>query len=144
MRMLQKLPTAYRHRTILLEALFWLGIARFVILTLPFRWVVPYLGQPMTESPLNALPDEPHQLKHVAWAVNTISRYTPWKSQCLVQEMAAKRMLQSRNIDSTLYLGIIRSKPKLLEAHAWLRSGPVYLTGGKGHKHFRVVATFAE
>jgi hypothetical protein len=136
--------TAYRYRRILLEALFWLGIARLVILILPFCWVAPYLGQRMTESSLDDLPDNPHQLKQIAWAVNTISRYTPWQSKCLVQAMAAKRMLQSRKIVSTLYLGVTRSNPKVLEAHAWLRSGSIYLTGGQGHKHFTVVAMFAE
>jgi hypothetical protein len=142
--MIQKLKKAFRYRTILLEALFWLGIARLVILMLPFRWVEPALGKRMAESPTDALPQDPQQLKQVAWAVNTMSRYTPWQSKCLVQAMAAKRMLQSRKIVSTLYLGVTRSNPKPLEAHAWLRSGPVYVTGGEGHKHFTVVAMFAE
>jgi hypothetical protein len=144
MRLVQKLRTTYRHRLILLEALFWLGIARLVMLTVPFRWVEPYLGQRMTESPVDALPENSQQLKQVSWAVHTMSRYTPWQSKCLVQAMAAKRMLQSRKIVSTLYLGVTRSNPKPLEAHAWLRSGSVYVTGGEGHKHFTVVAMFAE
>lgn len=142
--MLQRMRTAYQYHRILLEALFWLGIARLIILSLPFRWVAPYLGQRMTESSLDDLPDNPHQLKQVAWAVNTMSRHTPWQSNCLVRAMAAKRMLQSRKIVSTLYLGVTRSNPKVLEAHAWLRSGSIYLTGGQGHKHFTVVAMFAE
>ncbi|MEM9485180.1 MAG: lasso peptide biosynthesis B2 protein [Cyanobacteria bacterium P01_F01_bin.116] len=144
MLILRKLRKAYRNSPLLLEAIFWLGIARLVILTLPFRWVEPYLGQRMTESPMDVLPAEPQQLKKLAWAVNKMSRFTPWQSKCLVQAMAAKRMLQSRKIVSTLYLGVARSNPRPLEAHAWLRSGPVYLTGGQGHKHFTVVAMFAE
>jgi hypothetical protein len=142
--MLRKLNKAFHYWTILLEAFFWLGIARLVILTMPFRWVEPTLGKRMAESPTDVLPHEPQQLKQVAWAVNTMSRYTPWQSKCLVQAMAAKRMLQSRKIVSTLYLGVTRSNPKPLEAHAWLRSGSVYVTGGEGHKHFTVVAMFAE
>jgi hypothetical protein len=144
MQIPQKLRMVYRHRLILFEAIFWLGIARLVMLMLPFRWVEPYLGQRMVESSLDALPEDQQQLKHVAWAVTTMSRYTPWQSKCLVQAMAAKRMLQSRQIVSTLYLGVTRSNPKPLEAHAWLRSGPVYVTGGQGDQHFTVVASFAE
>ncbi|MEO0771345.1 MAG: lasso peptide biosynthesis B2 protein [Cyanobacteria bacterium J06649_4] len=144
MRILQKLRTAYRHRTIFAEALFWLGVARFVILIFPFRWVEPYLGQRMIESALDDKPNDPQQLRKVAWAIHKVSGYTPWESKCLAQAIAAKRMLKSRKIVSTLYLGVARSQANELEAHAWLRSGPVYLTGGRGHEFFTVVATFAE
>ena len=98
----------------------------------------------MTESALDTSPDHPQQLQQVAWAVNTMSRYTPWQSKCLVQAIAAKRMLQSRKIVSTLYLGVTRNDTKSLQAHAWLRSGSMYLTGGQGHQQFTVVAMFAE
>ncbi len=141
---LRKLRTVYRHSSILLEAFFWLGIARLVMLTLPFRWIEPHLGKRMAESPLDNLPQDPQKLRRVAWAVNKMSNYTPWQSKCLVQAMAAKRMLQSRQIVSTLYLGVTRSKSQQLEAHAWLRCGSMYLTGGQGDKQFTVVATFAE
>ncbi|MEO1800116.1 MAG: lasso peptide biosynthesis B2 protein, partial [Cyanobacteria bacterium J06629_2] len=73
-----------------------------------------------------------------------ISYYTPWQSKCLVQAIAAKRMLQSRKIVSTLYLGVTRNSHQSLEAHAWLRSGQMYLTGGREREEFTVVATFAE
>jgi hypothetical protein len=142
--MFQKLQIAYRHRIILLEACFWLGVARLLILIFPFRWIEPYLGQRMVESPVDALPEDSHQLKQVAWAISKMSRYTPWQSKCLVRALAAKRMLQSRQIVSTLYLGVTRRTSTKLEAHAWLRSGSVYLTGGEGYKHFTVVASFAE
>jgi len=141
---LQKFQTVCRNWTIFLEALFWLGIARIVILTLPFRWIEPYLGERMAESTLDAMPDNIQQLKRVAWAVNKISYYTPWQSKCLVQAIAAKRMLQSRKIVSTLYLGVTRNSHQSLEAHAWLRSGQMYLTGGREREEFTVVATFAE
>lgn len=139
----RKLRTARRRSPLLVEAFFWLGIARLAILIFPFRRIEPYLGRRMAESALEAPPDN-GQLREVAWAVNRVSRYTPWQSKCLVQAIAAKRMLQSRNIVSTLYLGVARSGAKTLEAHAWLRSGPAYVTGGQERKDFTVVAMFAE
>ncbi|MEL7078450.1 MAG: lasso peptide biosynthesis B2 protein [Cyanobacteria bacterium J06643_13] len=144
MPILQKLRTVYRYSPLLIEAFFLLGVARLVILTLPFRWVEPYLGKRMAESSLDDLPENSNQLKRVAWAVNKISNYTPWQSKCLVRAMAAKRMLQSRRIVSTLYLGVARGSSQSLQAHAWLRSGSIYLTGGQGQTQFTVVATFAE
>lgn len=98
----------------------------------------------MIESPLDDVLNDPQQLRKVAWAVHKVSGYTPWESKCLVQAIAAKRMLKSRKIVSTLYLGVARNHSNELKAHAWLRSGPVYLTGGRGHESFTVVATFAE
>lgn len=133
-----------RHSPLLFETFFWLGMARLVILILPFRWVEPYLGKRMAESTLDIPPDKPMQLRQVAWVVNKVSRYTPWQSKCLVQAIAAKRMLQSRKIVSTLYLGVTKNKSTALEAHAWLRSGTVYVTGGQDRQDFTVVAMFAE
>lgn len=146
--MLSRIRTGYRHRYLLLETLFWLGVARLVILTIPFRWVVPHLGDRMTETPVETLPaEQQRELRRVAWAILKLSPRTPWQSKCLVQAMAAKRMLQSRNIYSTLYLGVMHSHDidtDPLKAHAWLRSGRMLLTGGQGHRQFTVVATFAE
>ena len=141
---LQKLKTLFRYSPLLIETFFWLGVARLAMVTLPFRWIEPYLGTRTIESSLDELPENPERLKRIAWAVNRMSKYTPWQSKCLVQAIAAKRMLQSRQIVSTLYLGVARNNSKSLEAHAWLRSGSMYLTGGQGEKHFTVVAMFAE
>lgn len=144
MLILQKLRTHYRYSPFLIEAFIWLGMARLAMLTLPFRRIEPYLGTRMAESPFDEFPEDCRQLQQVAWAVNKMSNYTLWQSKCLVQAMAAKRMLQSRQIASTLYLGVTKSNSQALKAHAWLRSGSIYLTGGQGQKQFTVVATFAE
>ena len=144
MLLIRKLRTLYRCSPLLIEAFVLLGIARLIILILPFRWLEPYLGKRMVESTLDELSKDPQQIRQIAWAVNKISNFTPWQSKCLVQAIAAKRMLQSRQIVSTLYLGVTKNNSQQLEAHAWLRSGSIYLTGGQGHKHFTVVAMFAE
>lgn len=149
--MSSKIRTAYHNRYVLLEAIFWLGFSRFVMVALPFRWIAPYLGQRMAETPTDRVSDEHlQQLQKISWAIRKLSPHTPWQSKCLVQAIAAKRMLQLRQINSTLYLGVIRndyrdqSNSDPLKAHAWLRSGRFLLTGGQGYQQFTVVATFAE
>ena len=52
-----------------------------------------------------------------------MSRYTFWESQCLVKAIAGMKMLEKRNIESTLYLGTAKDEKGELIAHAWLRSG---------------------
>lgn len=137
----------WADRRLLTEAYFWLGVARLALLTLPFRWIAPFLGTTKLETIEDTLAhDEKSWLNRVSWAVRTASRYTPWTSNCLPQAIAAKRLLQQRHIRSTLYLGLRHSQesPGEMEAHAWLRSGKFVIVGGRGEQRFTVVATFAE
>lgn len=82
--------------------------------------------------------------RRVSWAVRRASGLTPWPSVCLLQAITAKVLLRRRGIPSTLYLGATFDESKSLLAHAWLRCGPLYVTGGPGHEHYGVVASFAE
>ena len=54
-----------------------------------------------------------------------MSKYTFWESQCLVKAIAGMKMLERRNIESTLYLGTAKdAKGQMYRSDAWLRSGP--------------------
>jgi hypothetical protein len=98
----------------------------------------------MRESPDTDRPEQQAAVERVSWAVQTMSGCTPWESNCLAQAIAAKRMLQQFEIPSTLYLGVARKDSEELEAHAWLRSGTVVVTGARERVRFTVVSTFAE
>ena len=52
--------------------------------------------------------------------------------------------LRARGIQSTLYLGAAFKKknPTEMEAHAWLRCGPLYVTGGEIYRQFGVVGIY--
>ena len=78
-------------------------------------------------------------LKQVSQAINIMSNYTFWESQCLVKAIAAMKMLERRQIESTLYLGTAKDENGKMIAHAWLRSGPFYITGAEGMEKFTVV-----
>jgi hypothetical protein len=58
--------------------------------------------------------------------------------------MAAMKMLEKRKIDSTLYLGTAKDENGGLIAHAWLRSGPFYITGAEVMDRFTVVSKFSK
>ena len=70
-------------------------------------------------------------LKNISQAIHIMSRYTFWESQCLVKAIAGMKMLERRKIESTLYLGTAKDENGKMIAHAWLRSGPFYITGQK-------------
>jgi hypothetical protein len=131
----------WKTQLALLEALFWLGLARGAVLLFPFRFIAPYLGKLNHETPQVCSVSQQAIAQHIAWLILMISRYTPWRSNCLAQALAAKMMLQRRGICSTLYLGLKRSTNKL-EAHAWLRLGEQIVTGGAVKHEFTKISSF--
>jgi len=97
----------------------------------------------MKETSWNELPREEWlQVKSVTKAVHSMRRYAWWECKCLVSAVAAMKMLSRRGIDCTLYLGTAKDENGQLIAHAWLRSGPYYLTGAKEMPMFTVVGIF--
>jgi hypothetical protein len=130
-----------QKKRLMLEALVYLGWAR-ILKALPFSRIAPSLGKRMMETPLELEPSNARLIGQISQAVRVMSRHTVWESQCLVRAIAAKKMLERRRIGSTLYLGTARDESGNLIAHAWLRSGPFYITGAEERKRFTAVAAF--
>ena len=128
---------------LLLEAATFLGVARFAVLVLPFRWVIRASGESEADLDGDAGWRPAESVERVGWGVGVVARFTPWDSNCLAQALAAKRMLERRRIRSTLYLGVRKDDRGQLQAHAWLRWGDQLITGGRGHEDYAVVASFA-
>jgi hypothetical protein len=59
-----------------------------------------------------------------------MARRVPWRSDCMVQAMAAQRWLASSNIPSTMTIGVRKDAPEGFGAHAWLQVGDAMVTGG--------------
>lgn len=132
----------WRDQSLFIQAYLLLGLARLAINALPFPKLTKYLGVSKVESSADLPVLHLEEARRVAWAVRSASRYTPWKSNCFPQAIAAKYLLKRKGIASTLYLGAAFKARTELEAHAWLRCGPFYVTGGAGHIHFGTVGIF--
>ncbi|MFC5985326.1 lasso peptide biosynthesis B2 protein [Marinicrinis lubricantis] len=130
-------------RRLLLEAWWYLAWAR-ILKMLPFSKVAPSLGTPMVETTHVLEPSHASEMRRIARAVYTMSRHTFWESKCLVRAIAAMKMLERRKIGSTLYLGTARDDNGKMIAHAWLRSGPFYITGAEEMNKFKVVGIFGK
>lgn len=129
---------------LLVEAFFYMGWARLVILYRPFSKVALSLGTQLQETPNTPVDKNKAVLKSVHDAIHIMSKYTFWESKCLVRAIAALKMLEKRRIESTLYLGTTRDETGKMIAHAWLRSGPFFITGAEEMERFAVVGTFAK
>lgn len=130
-------------KLLFLEAFIFLGWAR-VLKNITFSKVAPSLGDYMNETSVAQIQQHEDTLKEVSEAISIMSRYTFWESQCLVKAIAGMKMLEKRDIESTLYLGTAKDNSGALIAHAWLRSGSFYVTGSEGMEKFTVVGSFAK
>jgi len=136
------LKPPYR-RSLIVEAVFFLGWAR-ILKALPFQKVAPSLGSPMVESSYTSDASDETEIRNISKVIWMTSRHTWWQSMCLVKAIAAMKMLERRNIDSTLYLGTAKDSSGKLIAHAWLRSGPFYVTGAEEMSAFTEVGRFGK
>ena len=83
------------------------------------------------------------QAGRISRIVNKVCDKTPWESKCLVRALAAQRLLHLRGLPSTLYLGCGMEDGKMV-AHAWLRCGEIYVTGGDGSGYTTVARFYME
>jgi hypothetical protein len=132
-----------RTKFLIIEALIYLGFARILII-IPFNKVSNFLGEQMEETSENNNPENERILKNIKHSISIVSKYTLWKSTCMVRAIAGMKMLERRRIESTIYLGISRDENGKMIAHAWLRSGQFYITGAEEMARFNVVGKFAK
>lgn len=85
-----------------------------------------------------AMPIEPEKsapvgtddVDRIIWAVRAMGARVPWRSDCLVQALAAQRWLRRQGIGSAIHVGV-RSAPPAIDAHAWLTIGDKVVLGGE-------------
>jgi len=69
------------------------------------------------------------QVDRLIFAVRAMGARVPWRSDCLVQALAAQHWLASMGIGSSIHLGVKPSEAPI-DAHAWLKVGNRILLGG--------------
>lgn len=118
-------------KMITIQAWLYSAVFRFRILYVKSDKLRRKWGQEGEESPETATREEYKYAKRVSYAVNHVCNKTKWESKCLVRALTAQKLLRKKGILSTLYLGCGLEDGKMV-AHAWLRCGKMYVTGGNG------------
>ena len=120
------LSLSAKERHLFLEALalqMWVGLLLKII---PFRWI-PKLFKDKVQRTRNQKEGghgpEPGLLEQIKTAIHRATLFSPWKNKCLVQSLAARRMLSRRRISSQLSLGVAHGEGRRMIAHAWLKTG---------------------
>lgn len=129
-----------KQKWLTVEVWFWAAVYRLLVRFVPAKYMKKHYGISGEESP----PDESRENYTKAWKiayhVNRIAEHTPWKSKCLVRALTAQRLFTKKKVSSTLYLGVKKEGDKMV-AHAWIRTGGYYATGGNGDG-YTMVAKF--
>lgn len=132
----------WKMKLLFIVAYFLMGIVRLGILIVPFKYIAPLLGMKNRSTAVDVDRGVLVQAAKVGFAVETMSRFTPWESKCLVKAITAQLLLRIWRTPSTLYLGVSKDASKMLIAHAWLKCGTLILTGERESIQFKSVAHF--
>lgn len=123
------------------EAVVLTACYRYIILHRPFARISPAIGTVRLETPEEAPAQAVWDVKKT---IEVVSKRMPWSCTCLVQALTAKKMLNRRGLRCTLYMGVATDSAGKLEAHAWLRCGKIYVTGGNGSTRYTVTAIYGD
>lgn len=151
----------HRYKWLLAETLWLSARYRFQILHRPFAKIAPVIGVSGLETAEETLPEPiTESIMEVAWAVDAVCKRTPWESKCLVRALTAKKLLNGRGYPCTLYMGVKmeqgagkelgncgteqpNTQPHMV-AHAWLRCGKIFVSGGDGSMEYAVTAVYGD
>ena len=114
---------------------------RIMVKKMQMKKIETKLGRRGEESPAEESIEHLRTAKLYAFHVNRITERMPWEEKCFVRALTLRRLLMEKRISCTIYLGV-RMEDGQMKAHAWLRCGQLYATGGHGEGQ-TVVAKFA-
>lgn len=130
------------HKGMSLLCWFYSAIYRFQILHMDTKKMQVKWGEEGKESPEEETLENYRYAKKVSYCVNQICNKTSWESKCLVRALTAQTLLKKKGIHTTMYLGCRMEEGKMA-AHAWIRCGRMYVTGGNGEGYAVVDKFFA-
>jgi hypothetical protein len=99
----------------------------------PIQQIIERLGKARNgPAGAQANPIAGRDLERVRWAIAAAAQRVPWRSDCLLQVMAADRLLRREGGDGEFHLGVAKAHDGSLRAHAWLTCGGMVVAGGSG------------
>lgn len=134
-----RLPS--NRKWLVVEAAFYLFLARFAVAVLPFGKLVWFLerrpkSQGLCETQRGLL------RKEVSWAIAATAAHLPGKTVCFPRGIAAQAMLRRRGIAATLYYGAATIPDEGFVAHVWVQDGEQGVVGHLEAGQFNVLAVY--
>ncbi len=115
-----------RQHSYLLRAALYLAQARIDLGRRPAKDILEELQRQSRP----ARPSAGADAAMLSWAIKAAASGVPWRSDCLIQTLAADRWLRRHGIAANFRLGVKPAAGGSILAHAWLELDGVVLTGG--------------
>lgn len=119
-----------------------LGLAALLLRIVPFKWIAPLLGRQLGAVGCVPVIDERQEVRarQIQRAVGRASRIVPFRSDCLPQAVGAAILARFFSVPTAFHLGINLGSEQQIEAHAWIASGRVAVTGGDCFGRFTIIS----
>lgn len=141
LRLLHNFIFRNRSKTLTVRIVLRAAFYRLCILVIPMKILEKHFGETGKES---EEVDTVDNMNYAIWLGRRIERIcdkTMWDSKCLARALVAQKLLAKKRIHTTLYLGLKKEQGKMV-AHAWLRCGISYVTGGTGSDYVKVACFY--
>jgi hypothetical protein len=140
------LGLSQRRRFLLLEAAFWLAVARLAVMLVCFPRIGRHIGR--LHAPANLGTDSSQDRAiacEISWAIDRSARLLPVRVVCLPRALAAWQMLHLRGICSRVHFGASRDPGRPMPTtHAWVDACDVEVTGYPEAHHCVEIGFFAQ
>ncbi|MCF6405287.1 lasso peptide biosynthesis B2 protein [Chitinophaga filiformis] len=123
-----------------IEAWICIAFARGMLIFMPFRKIAPLLGKNVADDTTTYVKATPRP-QRIKAAIRRAAACSPWRAKCFEQALAGKIMLSYRNMPGIVFFGINKVGDDL-QAHAWLESEGVIITGAAEANQFIIIARF--
>jgi len=138
---------SFEEKIVFCLSFFLSGLIRIIIRISTYAYLSTYFGQNHQMLIASTLPS-PKQLQSVLSLRRIIilmARYTPWHCHCLTQALVAKFWCQWHKIPYFFFIGLPKEhiNPLGAEAHAWVTSGPIAITGGLCFDTHQVIRSYS-
>lgn len=149
MLLIRKLTSLFNQsfmtQCLLLPAWLLTGLARLLVLCVPFKRFAPHLGQHHGIAAFIPLLDDEQQIHalSIGRAVRMASTLAPWNANCQAQAISARCLMRLFSVPHAIFYGVAKDPVEHMKAHAWVCAGPVQVTGGYAFDEFTVVAVFS-
>jgi hypothetical protein len=153
-------------RPYLLEAMFYLLVARLALRVIPFRRLTWFFERPprrpqdtfaerqrigaAARMPFTARQDEitgterERFRKGVQWLINEAAWFLPGETVCFPRAIVAQAILRRLGMAATLYYGAATLPERGLTAHAWVQDGSQVIVGRSDGQDYHILARYPE
>lgn len=135
----------FKEKLLMFFAWCLMVVAAMLLRLVPFRRLVPLLGEPLGAVGFLPLVNDKQlrRSRSIRSAVLRASRISPFRSDCLPQALVAAVLCRLFSVPASIHLGVrLEDAQKSMAAHAWVCSGREPVTGGRSFNVYTPVSCF--